>query len=392
MNSTQQAPMITMKVPPVGESITEVTIAFWHKKSGDYVAKDEIIAELESEKATFEINAEIAGTLQILAKASTDLPIGHAICTITPVGKEPSLSQKKPLKKNISLAINTFQEKIPPLFSPVASKILSEQGIDPSQIQGTGPKGKITKKDVLATTSSDLYKKNTVATSKLEKDIPNDYTESIDGIQQYLVNKPMMTCTIFDEVNMSALVALKSQYQKIQQQKNIDTMEVHFLSFFVKAVCTALHTWSLPKFFAQKKEILDGVVGIDFSTKYGNVAPVLSKAHQMSLDMIEKKCLILAEKAAKQQLSLEEMTGGLLTITHVEDMMLATPKVYAPRPLSIGMYRIVEKLVVVDQSIMIQPMMFIALAYDSAVVEEKSSIQLLKIIKNTIENPLSLLL
>ncbi len=389
---------ITIYVPHVGESITEVTLAYWSKKSGEFVEKEEIIAEIESDKATFEILAEISGELKILAPEGTTLAIGSAICTITSHDNE-----KKQVKENDAKLKEI--EKVPNLSvikkvspSPIASKILAEKGVDPTQIQGTGPQGKIIKQDaILATKMSIPPHANQVSTFLETHANVSSVNHAKSNFDSTLAHDFRYTpiLTTFDEVDMEPILQLKKKYKEILQKKY--TNNISLLSFFVHASCIALKEY--PKINASLKD--NHIIHPDFYniaismyTSSGYVAPNIKQVEKKSLDEIEKIFQALEKKAQSQHLTVEDITGGTFTIMYNSKAgaMFATPMVYSSQVATLGLYNTIEKPVVSNKSIVIKPIMYIALSYNSHIVDDKSSIDFLKKVKFLIENPLNILL
>lgn len=417
-----------MKVPSVGESISEVILASWLKNDGDYVEMDEVIAEMESDKATFELTAEQAGILRIKAQEGDTIPIGDVVCVIeegeAPAGSDgdaadvadqPAGSQEafeKEEKEPVSG--KTATDKIP---SPAAAKILAEKGIDPASVEGTGKDGRITKEDALkaeapkasAGASADAGKKQAsspaqpsrVQAGENKRGSREERRERMSSLRRTIarrlveVKNDTAMLTTFNEVDMSAVMELRAKYKdKFKEKYGVG---LGFMSFFSKACCQAL------KEFPAVNSRLDGDelvyqdyvdISIAVSTPRGLVVPVIRNAETLSLDEIESHVIDLAIKARDGKLTIEEMTGGTFTITNggVFGSMLSTPIINAPQSAILGMHNIVERPVVVNKEIVIRPVMFVALSYDHRVIDGKESVSFLYRVKELLEDPARLLI
>jgi 2-oxoglutarate dehydrogenase E2 component (dihydrolipoamide succinyltransferase) len=395
--------VIEMVVPTVGESITEVTIGSWSKEDGDFVEMDEVIAEIESDKATFELTAEAKGNLQIIAKEGDTLEIGALICKIEEVeGTVPSEKQESVKTTDESSTSGNYAEAHP---SPAARKILDEKGIKPSEIKGTGVDGRITKEDALK-----AEKKKESAQGKDDK--PAQITTRFSGerserrekmttlrktISRRLVAVKNQTAmlTTFNEVNMKPIMDIRSKYK--EQFKEKFEVGLGFMSFFTKACCVALQEWPSVNAQIDGEEIVYSEfcdISIAVSAPKGLVVPVVRNAESMSFQQIEKEILTLATKARDGKLSIEEMQGGTFTITNggVFGSMMSTPIINAPQSAILGMHNIVQRPVAENGEVIIRPMMYIALSYDHRIIDGRESVSFLVRVKELLEDPTRLLL
>ncbi len=416
--------VIEMKVPAVGESVTEVTIASWSKKDGDTVALDEVLCELESDKATFELPAEAAGTLRIVAQAGETLPIGALIAKIetnasagqTASGPAPAQPASQPAAdKGSSNGQESYAANHP---SPAAAKILDEKGIDPKQVKGTGVDGRITKEDAQKAERSPAPAPQPAAQPAPATAKPaapaqpasqpavssggrNQRREKMTSLRRTIarrlvaVKNETAMLTTFNEVDMKPIMDLRNKYKDKFKEKH--GVGLGFMSFFAKAVCAAL------KEFPAVNAQIDGdqIVFNDFcdisiavSTDRGLVVPVIRNAEQMSFAGIEKEIVRLAGLARDNKLTIDQMTGGTFTITNggTFGSMLSTPIINAPQSAILGMHNIVERPVVVNGEIVVRPIMYVALSYDHRIIDGKESVSFLVRVKQMLEDPARLLL
>lgn len=395
-----------MKVPAVGESITEVTISTWLKKDGDMVRLDEVIAEVESDKATFELPAEANGILRIVAKENETLPIGGLICRIEVMeGGEaaspaaaPAAAPSQPVKEGASYAAGHP--------SPAAAKIIEEKGMTPGQVQGTGVGGRITKDDAQKAQPQ-------AAESKAKPSVPsgppvianeggrNERREKMTSLRRTIakrlvsVKNETAMLTTFNEVDMKPVMDMRSRYKEKFKEKY--GVGLGFMSFFTKAVCAAL------KEFPAVNASIDGDelifhdycdVSIAVSTPRGLVVPVIRDADKLSFDQIENEVIRLATRGRDGKLSIDEMTGGTFSITNggVFGSMLSTPIINPPQAAILGMHNIVERPVVRNGEIVVRPVMFVALSYDHRVIDGRESVSFLVRVKEMLEDPGRLIL
>ena len=396
--------VIEMKVPTVGESITEVTISNWMKNDGDVVELDEPIAEIESDKATFELTAEVNGKLSIIAKEGDTLEIGALICKIevmegvksTKTQSAPAETMQEPAARSES---SNYAAGHP---SPAASKILSEKGVDLSTVQGTGKDGRITKEDAVKAEKKSESTIADAATSPVTvagaRDQRREKMSSLrKTISRRLVSVKNETAmlTTFNEVNMKPIMDIRKKYKETFREKY--EVGLGFMSFFTKACCLALQEW--PSVNAQ----IDGDetvysnfcdISIAVSAPKGLVVPVVRNAESMSFEQIEKEIVRLATKARDGKLSIGEMQGGTFTITNggVFGSMLSTPIINAPQSAILGMHNIVERPIAENGEVVIRPVMYVALSYDHRIIDGRESVSFLVRLKELLEDPTRLLL
>lgn len=408
---------IEIKVPPVGESITEVVLSRWVKNDGEAVEMDEVIAELESDKATFELTAEQAGTLRTVAAEGDTLAIGAVVCKIedgdaagapkskeaeTPEVEKPAVAADKTATPVAEKSGETYATGTP---SPSAGKILAEKGIEAAAVKGTGVDGRITKEDAV-----NAEKSQSKAAAPVAKAVPaveavagsrNERREKMSPLRKTVakrlvaVRNETAMLTTFNEVNMKPIMDLRGKYK--DQFKEKHGVGLGFMSFFTKAVCEAL------KDFPAVNARIDGesVVYNDFadisiavSAPKGLVVPIIRNAESMSLAQIEKTVIDLATKARDSKLTIEEMTGGTFTITNggVFGSMMSTPIINAPQSAILGMHNIIERPVAEKGEVVIRPMMYVALSYDHRIIDGRESVGFLVRVKQLLEDPARLLL
>ena len=404
--------MIDIKVPTVGESINEVTLVKWLKNNGDYVNRDEVIAELESEKATFEVNAEKAGVLKTVGKEGDTLNIGDTLAQIDetaakPEGKaqesstkaqassdkpkeiqqvKPEVQNKEPLQQETK---NTKQET-DFKASPVASAIIADKKVDPKNIQPSGYNGKILKDDVLSALENPGRKPGVEPFNRTEgREKMSNLRKTVSRRLVEAKNTTAMLTT-FNEVDMSKIMALRTQYK--DKFKEVHSVGLGFMSFFTKAICYALQEWPAVNAYIDGESIVYHNycdISIAVSAPKGLVVPVIRNAESLSMAEIEKKVVELATKARDNKLSMEEMQGGTFTITNggVFGSLLSTPIINIPQSAILGMHKIEERPVVVDKQIVIRPMMYVALSYDHRIIDGRESVSFLVRVKELLENP-----
>lgn len=395
-----------MKVPAVGESITEVTISTWLKKDGDFVKLDEVIAEVESDKATFELPAEANGILRIVAKEKTTLPIGGLICKIEVTDGAPSTTTTAaptPTATTTSTPASTtsYAAGTP---SPAAAKILNEKGIQTSEVSGSGVGGRITKED--AVKAQPTTKESKPAPSLTPPVISSggartERREKMTSLRRTIakrlvsVKNETAMLTTFNEVDMKPVMDLRSKYK--DQFKEKYGVGLGFMSFFTKAVCAALKDFPAVNASIDKDEIIYHDycdVSIAVSTPRGLVVPVIRNAESLTFSQIESEVVRLATKGRDGKLSIEEMTGGTFSITNggVFGSMLSTPIINPPQSAILGMHNIVERPVVKNGEIVVRPIMYLALSYDHRIVDGRESVSFLVRVKEMLEDPGRLIL
>ena len=402
---------LVIKVPPVGESISEVTLSQWIKKDGDYVEMDEIIAELESDKATFELTAEKAGTLKTIAKEGDTLEIGAPVCSIeeggSPTAAKPAVEEPKaqiPVAKVEDSKASTYASGAP---SPSAAKILAEKGINPAEVNGSGVGGRLTKEDAQNATPS---AKTESAAAKPAAAAPvvkaaagsrQERREKMSSLRK-TVAKRLVTVknetamlTTFNEVDMQPIMELRAKYKDKFKEKH--GVGLGFMSFFTKAVCEALKDFPTVNARIEGEEIVFNDfadISIAVSAPKGLVVPVIRNAESKTLAEIEASVMELAVKARDSKLTIEEMTGGTFTITNggVFGSMMSTPIINAPQSAILGMHNIVERPVAVNGQVVIRPIMYVALSYDHRIIDGRESVGFLVRVKQLLEDPARLLL
>lgn len=400
---------LEIKVPSPGESVSEVTIANWLKKEGEWVEMDEPIAEMESDKATFEVNAEKAGIIQkINGNIGDTIAVGSIVAIIDtnaarpadskPAAKPAQESAKSQPAPEVKPAAPVVSVKADSdiLISPVAEKLLQEYGISATGIQGTGSNGKITKLDALEAIVSRGVSKNVQPTAGAREQRSEKMSNLRKTVSRRLVAAKNETAmlTTFNEVNMKPVMDLRNKYKKAFEEKF--GVGLGFMSFFTRAICIALQDW--PAVNASIED--DAIVYHDYcdisiavSAPKGLVVPVIRNAESLSLAEIESEVKRLATKARDGKLSLEEMTGGTFTITNggVFGSMMSTPIINPPQSGILGMHNIVERPVAENGQVVIRPMMYVALSYDHRIIDGRESVSFLVRVKTLLENPEMLL-
>lgn len=401
---------IEVKVPVLPESVADATVAAWHKKVGDKVARDENLVDLETDKVVLEVPAPADGVLtEILFKVGDTVGSGELLAKITEGATAPAKDEKAESKEEKSAeskaSISASEDKS---TSPVVRRMLAENDLQPGQIQGTGKEGRITKEDVLSfiesnreksAKSADVKKEQPFIAAPIgareEKRVPMTRLRAkiAERLLQAQHNAAMLTT--FNEVNLKAVMDMRAQYKDSFEKKH--GVKLGFMSFFTKAVVESL------KRFPAVNASIDGQdvvyhgfydVGIAVSTERGLVVPVIRDADQMSMAEIELAIHDSATKARTGKLSMEEMQGGTFTITNggVFGSLLATPIINPPQTGILGMHKIEDRPVVEKGQIVIRPMMYVALSYDHRLIDGKDSVQFLVSVKELLEDPARLLL
>lgn len=402
--------MIEIKVPTVGESVNEVTLLKWNKKDGEYVERDEVIAELESEKATFEVNAEQAGVLKTAAQEGDTLKIGDIMASIDetapkPEGKSTPATKPAEEKKTEAAPAKTSATTTAPVTSvpndikatPVASAIIADKKVDPKTVTPSGYQGKIMKDDVLAALSNpgkkafagaELFSRNVRAEkmSNLRKTISRRLVES---------KNTTAMLTTFNEVDMTAIMAIRNKYK--DKFKEIHGVGLGFMSFFAKACAVALAEWPSVNAYIDGDQILYhdyADISIAVSTPRGLTVPVIRNVESLGMADIEKKVIELAGKARDSKLTTEELTGGTFTITNggVFGSLMSTPIINIPQSAILGMHKIQERPMAINGQVVIRPMMYVALSYDHRIIDGRESVSFLVRVKELLENPEQLLI
>ncbi|MBA21991.1 MAG: dihydrolipoyllysine-residue succinyltransferase [Flavobacteriales bacterium] len=392
--------ILEMKVPSPGESITEVEIAQWLVAEGDYVEKDQAIAEVDSDKATLELPAEESGTITFKAEEGDAVAVGQVVCLIDTEGKpsgdtvvsEVSEEKKKP-EAVVEKEVETTKTYASGSASPAAKKILSEKGIQADSIVGTGRDGRVTKQDAVDAVPS----MGTPPTHGTREDSRKKLSMLRRKVAQRLVSAKNETAmlTTFNEVNMSPIFALRNEFKEGFKEKH--NVGLGFMSFFTKAVVRAL------KLFPDVNSMIDG----DYQIKYeycdisvavsgpkGLMVPVVRNAETLSFRGVETEIKRLAIRARDGKITVDEMTGGTFTISNggVFGSMLSTPIINPPQSGILGMHNILERPIAVDGKVEIHPMMYLALSYDHRIVDGKESVGFLVAVKEALEDPTNLLM
>ena len=402
--------MIDVKVPTVGESISEVTLLKWVKDDGQYVDRDEVIAELESEKATFEVNAEKAGTLKQSAKEGDTLKIGDVLASIDESAAKPAAAPA-PAKEPAPKPSGNGQAKPEPApakvaapeakpasearpseikATPVASAIIADKKVDPKTVVPSGFQGKILKDDVLNALNNPGRIPGKALFGRDEKrDKMSNLRKTISRRLVEAKNTTAMLTT-FNEVDMSKIMEIRTKYK--DKFKEAHGVNLGFMSFFTKACCFALQEWPSVNAYIDGDEIIYHQycdISIAVSAPKGLVVPVIRNAESLDMAGIEKKVIELATKARDNKLAIEEMQGGTFTITNggVFGSLMSTPIINIPQAAILGMHKIQERPVVVNGQIVIRPMMYVAVSYDHRIIDGRESVSFLVRVKELLENP-----
>lgn len=393
-----------MVVPTVGESITEVTLASWLKKDGEYVKLDEIIAEVDSDKATFELPAEASGILRHVAQEGDVLEIGGMICKIEATDGAPAEPSASAPAEEAGSAPSSDSNYAAGHASPAASKILAEKGISASAVSGSGKDGRVTKEDAQNAQKPAAPKAENKPV-EAEKPAPvvgsrNERREKMSSLRKTVakrlvsVKNETAMLTTFNEVNMKPIMDLRSKFK--EQFKEKHGVGLGFMSFFTKAVCVALQEWPAVNAKIDGNEIVYNDycdISIAVSAPKGLVVPVIRSAEALSFDQIEKEVVRLAGKARDNKLTIEEMTGGTFTLTNggIFGSMMSTPIINAPQSAILGMHNIVQRPMAVNGEVVILPMMYVALSYDHRIIDGRESVSFLVRVKELLEDPTRLL-
>jgi 2-oxoglutarate dehydrogenase E2 component (dihydrolipoamide succinyltransferase) len=388
--------MIDIKVPPVGESISEVTLIKWLKQDGAYVNRDELLCELESEKATFELNAEQAGTLHIKAQEGVTLNIGDLACTIDETAAKPEgvAAPEKP----VTAAAVVKEEKpaaAPAMAAdtkatPVAQAIMADKQVKPTEVKGSGSMGRIMKQDVLEAIAHPGRKGGDAAFSRDErKDKMSNLRKTVARRLVEAKNSTAMLTT-FNEVDMGRIMDIRKAYK--DTFKEAQGVNLGFMSFFAKACSTALLEWPAVNAYIDGESLIYHEycdISIAVSAPKGLVVPVIRNAESMSMADLEKKVVELAKKARDNKLSPDEMAGGTFTITNggVFGSLMSTPIINIPQSAILGMHKIQDRPMAINGKVEIRPMMYLALSYDHRIIDGRESVGFLVRVKELLENP-----
>jgi len=387
--------ILEMKVPSPGESITEVEIATWLVADGDYVEKDQIIAELDSDKATLELPAEQGGVITLKVQEGDSVDVGQIVCLIdTSKGGEAKNNSEPELKEELvsSKSEETSSSTKSDILSPAAKKIIIENNIKIEDIEGTGKDGRITKQDVIMakpSMGSASNKKRDEKRTKLSL-LRRKVAERLVSVK----NDTAMLTT-FNEVDMSAIFELRKKYKEKFKVKH--GVNLGFMSFFTLASVRAL------KEFPAVNSMIDGDemityqycdISIAVSGPKGLMVPVIRHAEKLSFKDIEVQVKALAERARDSKITVDEMTGGTFTISNggVFGSMLSTPIINPPQSAILGMHNIVERPIAIDGKVFIRPVMYLALSYDHRIIDGRESVGFLVSIKEALENPVEIMM
>ena len=392
--------ILEMKVPSPGESITEVEIAQWLVADGDYVEKDQAIAEVDSDKATLELPAEVSGTISLKADEGDAVEVGQVVCLIDTEGQPTEGSA--PTKEETAPAVETPKAEVKVAVatsyasgtaSPAAKKILDEKGIESKSVQGSGRDGRITKQDAVDAVPSmgtpPMHGSRETGRKKMSL-LRRKVAERLVSAK----NETAMLTT-FNEANMSPIFALRTEYKETFKEKH--GVGLGFMSFFTKAVVRAVQE------FRDVNSMIDGDHQIKFdycdisvavSGPKGLMVPVVRNAEGLSFRGIEEEIKRLAIRARDGHITVDEMTGGTFTISNggVFGSMLSTPIINPPQSGILGMHNIIERPIAVNGKVEIHPMMFLALSYDHRIVDGRESVGFLVAVKEALENPVELLM
>lgn len=397
--------MIDIKVPTIGESISEVTLIKWVKNDGDYVDRDEVIAELESEKATFEVNAEKAGILKTVGKEGDTLKIGDVVARIDETAAKPegkAASAPETVKQEAPKAAVVAPEAKPAAdgpvtnvsnetkASPVAAAIIADKKVDPKSVTASGVHGKILKNDVLDALNNPG---RTVGKPLFSREEKREKMSNLrKTISRRLVEAKNTTAmlTTFNEVDMSRIMELRTKNKEAFNKKH--GVNLGFMSFFTKAACFALQEWPSVNAYIDGDEIIYHDycdISIAVSAPKGLVVPVIRNAESLSMAEIEKKVVELATKAKESKLSMEEMQGGTFTLTNggVFGSLMSTPIINIPQSAILGMHKIQERPIAVNGQVVVKPMMYLAVSYDHRIIDGRESVSFLVKVKELLENP-----
>ena len=395
--------ILEMKVPSPGESISEVEIAEWLVKDGDYVEKDQTIAEVDSDKATLDLPAEQSGVITLKANEGDAVEVGAVVCLIDTSAKAPKVDhielpkkveekvvEKKTVETETKLEQSSFASGTP---SPAAAKILSEKNISVSNVSGTGRGGRITKDDALKALPkvdiNSIVKDRKIESKKLSM-LRRKVAQRLVAVKNHTA-----MLTTFNEVNMTSIFELRKKYKEEFKEKH--GVGLGFMSFFTKATVQALQE------FPDVNSMIDGDqqikydffdISIAVSGPKGLMVPVVRDAQDLTFSGIEKEIKRLAIRARDGEITVDEMTGGTFTITNggVFGSMLSTPIINPPQSAILGMHNIIERPIAVNGKVEIHPIMYLALSYDHRIVDGKESVGFLVNIKEALENPIEKLM
>ena len=392
--------ILEMKVPSPGESITEVEIATWLVEDGDYVEKDQPIAEVDSDKATLELPAEESGIVTLQAEEGDAVEVGAVVCLIDTAAEKPEGSSTTPTSTSVKEVpkATPVKEEVATTYasgtaSPAAKKILAEKDINASSITGTGKAGRITKEDAVKAVPSMGTMPEDGARGTTRKKMSMLRRKVAERLVAVKSETAMLTT--FNEVNMQPIFDLRAQYKEDFKAKH--SVGLGFMSFFTLAVVRAL------KMYPDVNSMIDGDfkiehdfqdISIAVSGPKGLMVPVIRNAEKLSFRGVESEVKRLAIRARDGQITIDEMTGGTFTITNggVFGSMLSTPIINPPQSGILGMHNIVNRPMAVNGEVVIQPIMYVALSYDHRIIDGRESVGFLVAVKEALENPVALLM
>jgi len=391
--------MIDIKVPAVGESINEVTLVKWLKKDGSYVNRDEVLCELESEKATFELNAEQAGILHIKAEEGVTLNIGDLACSIDETAAKPentapapaataaAPTEAKPATATTTTATTTASDV---KATPVAQAIMADKQVKPTEVKGSGSKGRIMKQDVLEAIAHPGRKGGDAAfTRENRREKMSNLRKTVSRRLVEAKNSTAMLTT-FNEVDMTRIMDIRKAYKDTFKEQH--GVNLGFMSFFTKACCIALQEWPAVNAYIDGETLVYHDycdISIAVSAPKGLVVPIIRNAESLSMAGIEQKVVELAKKARDNKLTPDEMTGGTFTITNggVFGSLMSTPIINIPQSAILGMHKIQDRPMAINGKVEIRPMMYLALSYDHRIIDGRESVGFLVRVKELLEQP-----
>jgi len=389
--------MIEVKVPTVGESISEVTLLKWTRKNGSYVERDEVIAELESEKATFEVNAEQSGVLTTLATEGDTVLIGAIFAHLDETAEKPAGAPEVKTEKAAAPAPPVSSAPVTSVpndvkTTPVASAIIADKKVDVAAITPSGYGGKIVKQDVMEALSNP-GKKAFAGTELFGRNIRKEKMSNLrKTISRRLVESKNTTAmlTTFNEVDMTAIMATRAKHK--DKFKELHGVNLGFMSFFTKACAIALSEWPTVNAYIDADELIYhdyADISIAVSTPRGLTVPVIRNVESLSMAEVEKKVVELATKARDSKLTSDELTGGTFTITNggVFGSLMSTPIINIPQSAILGMHKIQDRPMAIKGKVEIRPMMYLALSYDHRIIDGRESVSFLVRVKEILENP-----
>ena len=379
--------LLEMRVPSPGESISEVEIAEWLVENGDYVEKDQSIAEIDSDKATLELPAEESGTIKIVVGDGETVAVGAVVCIIdtSQKGEAKVKSTKEIIIENPRSPVKSDTDLIRAKATPLASAMISEHDISAKKLRGSGEKGKITKTDVLGVIKGTSTEGPRGTSRKKMSSLRRKIASRLVSVK----NETAMLTT-FNEVDMTAIFDIRKQYK--EQFKEKYEVGLGFMSFFTKAITTALQEFKDVNAMIDGNEVIHHNytdIGIAVSAPKGLMVPVVRNAELMNFEEIESDIKRLAVKARDGKITINEMLGGTFTITNggVFGSMLSTPIINPPQSAILGMHNIVERPMAIDGEVKIRPIMYVALSYDHRIIDGKESVGFLVRVKECLENP-----